>query len=396
MINPPDYSQYISAMTQQGYDLTGKGGQLFDWAKGAGVGLDKTASTVGSRAGQIADTAAGTYPGMMATWQNTYGPLYQAQADDARRMINDLPNTEERYAGKNEADVGQAFDASKASLTRKLQSQGLSMPSIGSTALDTQYAGQRAAAQVAGAEAGRLQARTEARGVTSGAINTGLQIPQVAQGSASTAFAGGQQQIGAPESAVSTTAGAYSPSLGYYSSAFPYLSQWGSTMSNSYNQSLAQFNSEQNSGGGTGALLGAGLGLAGTVAGAYFGGPAGASVGGAAGRAAAGAIYNAEGGMISPGTVVPPGASPSGGAQTDDVAVDVNGAGGAMPSKGAINVGEFIWPKDVVSWRGEQWMQKEVLKARKERQEQTVAAPTMAPPGAGAIQTHRPMQGAPA
>ena len=43
-----------------------------------------------------------------------------------------------------------------------------------------------------------------------------------------------------------------------------------------------------------------------------------------------------------------------------------------------LNAGEFVWPKDVVAWRGEQWMQKEILKARKEREQETVAEPEMA------------------
>lgn len=399
--SPPDYSNYIAHTSAIGNDLVSKGGSLYDWATKAGQGLDTTASTVGNRAGTLADTAAGTYPGLMANWQNTYGPLYQAQADDASRTIKNLPTTEENYAGKYSADVGQAFDATRATQMRTLQSNGLRMPGIASTALDSEYATRRAAAQVAGAEQGRLAARTEARNVTGQAINTGIQIPQVAQGSASLGISAGQQQLGAPESAVSTTAGAYSPSLGYYSAGFPYISQWGQSMGNQYNQQLAQYNANQNSGGGMGALAGAGAGLVGTVAGAYFGGPAGAAAGGSLGSAAGKSLFSKNGGMIQrmanggapgvgPGNVVPPGASPSGGAETDDVHVPIND-GSDAPQHGAINVGEFIWPKDVVAWRGEQWMQKEIIKARKERQEQTVAKPEM-----GAISTQAPGQGAPA
>jgi hypothetical protein len=51
---------------------------------------------------------------------------------------------------------------------------------------------------------------------------------------------------------------------------------------------------------------------------------------------------------------------------------------GSATPKAAINAGEFIFPKDVVQWRGEEWMQKQVAKAREDRQKGTVAAPQMA------------------
>ena len=43
-----------------------------------------------------------------------------------------------------------------------------------------------------------------------------------------------------------------------------------------------------------------------------------------------------------------------------------------------MNQGEFIIPRDVVGWRGEGYYQKDIEKARKER-EGAVAQPTMKP-----------------
>ena len=67
--------------------------------------------------------------------------------------------------------------------------------------------------------------------------------------------------------------------------------------------------------------------------------------------------------------MVEPDMSQSQGAITDDV-----------PAR--LNVGEFVFPKDVVQWRGEAWMQKEIMKARKEREANTVAEPEMGPTSA--------------
>lgn len=55
------------------------------------------------------------------------------------------------------------------------------------------------------------------------------------------------------------------------------------------------------------------------------------------------------------GGAIPTGASPSGGAQVDDVSA-------------RLNAGEFILPKDVVSWIGEKQLQTTIQKARTEKQ----------------------------
>ena len=83
----------------------------------------------------------------------------------------------------------------------------------------------------------------------------------------------------------------------------------------------------------------------------------------------------AEGGVIpddemAEGEMVPQEASPSNGAIPDDIDAEISPSG--RPAK--INAGEFIVPKDVVSWLGEKGMQQFILKARKE-----MGNPDMAP-----------------
>lgn len=57
----------------------------------------------------------------------------------------------------------------------------------------------------------------------------------------------------------------------------------------------------------------------------------------------------------TPGGTVPTHASPTGGQAVDDV-------------KAALTAGEFVLPKDVMEWKGEEWAQKEIIKARQARQ----------------------------
>jgi hypothetical protein len=265
----------------------------------------------------------------------------------------------------------------------------------------------------------------------------------------------GQQSVALPSTAISTTAGAYSPSLGYYQASYPFMAQWGQTMSNAYNQNLAAYNAGEASGGGAGALAGAGIGALGQIGGAYagseggsktisgffsskggmiphlghggtlgtilgtvgriggkvigsiYGGPIGGMIGGKLGGMAGDTLGDvASGNSQYIGEDVGQDAMPTGGdamslwaADGGDVTqpsnnyVDPN----MSPSKGAITddvparlqAGEFVFPEDVVAWRGEQWMHKEIMKARQEREKTTAqsgAEPEMGP----AIDTQQP------
>ncbi len=63
------------------------------------------------------------------------------------------------------------------------------------------------------------------------------------------------------------------------------------------------------------------------------------------------------------GGVIPSSMSPSGGAQTDDVAAHIPQTGG----KAQLNVGEFVIPKDVALWKGQEFFQKMIQQSRKAR-----------------------------
>jgi hypothetical protein len=129
-------------------------------------------------------------------------------------------------------------------------------------------------------------------------------------------------------------------------------------------------------GGMAGSLIGSIWGpigqMAGREIGQKVGGGIGAAVqgdwGGAAESLVEGTpfdfIFN-KGGAVPGANMVPPAASPSGGAQVDDVTAQVS-------------VGEFVMPKDVTAWLGEKHMQGMVEAARAELANRT-AAPEMAP-----------------
>lgn len=390
----PDYSQYISAMTEIGNQGVSWAKDLFSWAKEQGVNLTDIAKTIGTKAGAAADSQQATSDRLMGDWEKTYGPLYQAQAADAERMIKDLPGTEEHYAGKFKADTAMSLDQAKQTQQRNLRAQGFSPSAVASNAIDTMAATGRAAATAAAGESGRYSAREEARNVTKGAIDTGTFLPGVATTMSGQATANRNQSLNAPLAAASTAAGLYSPSLGYYSAAMPYMKTWGDTMAKSYDQALAKYSAEQQASEGD-SPWGAIGGIAGMVGGSFLGpmgGAIGSKIGSSIGSkiAATGGkidglgpkgrkIKFARGGMppeqgMEPdmgmggtGNMITPEMSPSGGETVDDV-----------PS--LLSEGEFVIPERTVDWLGEKFFQNLIMKADREQQEQTVAAPEEASP----------------
>jgi hypothetical protein len=372
----PDYSQYIAEMTKFGEKGQGWADDLFNWAKNLGVNLQNLAGVVSGKAGAAADTAQARADKAWGEYDQ-YGNIRAAQRADAERMYSDLPGTEEHYAGKFGADTSQAMDQAQASVMRDMRSKGFAPSAIATGAIGTTAALQRAAAVTAAGETGRMQARTEARNVGQAAINTGATIPGVAATEEGVATANRNQQVNAPLAAASTSAGLYSPSLGFYSAALPYMKEWGDTMKTQRSQDIqaAQVNAQNDDGGFMSTILP----LAGGIAGSYFG-PMGSAIGSSMGKAIGSKMTAAGGGRIprgrryagggaidtsapmNGGNYVPEEASPSNGAAVDDVP--------AM-----VSAGEFVIPKRTVDWLGDKFFQKLIQKTDAEIDQDTTAAP---------------------
>lgn len=82
--------------------------------------------------------------------------------------------------------------------------------------------------------------------------------------------------------------------------------------------------------------------------------------------------YYAKGGAIQ--GALPSAASPSGGRQTDDIQAPIAGGG-----KAHLNADEFVIPKDVALWKGQEFFQKLIMQSRKARVTQSPAQPTQQP-----------------
>jgi hypothetical protein len=411
--NPPDYSNFISNTSGVASKLQGYGQNLYDWATNAGTNLSNLASTVSTNAGNFANWATGQAQGALSNFNSMYGPLVQAQVKNATDFMTNLPQTMESWAGKYGADAATSIDQAKATQTRKLQGEGLDAPSIGTAAIDSAAGNQRALAITSASEQGRMAAQNYGNTLVTGA-EQGLQ-PLLGEesGLAGQGAQYGNLQMGAPESAISTTAGAYQPYLSSYSTAAPYSNAGLTAMQDTYQNQLGQMQANQNA--SSGSFMSTALpmiaGLAGSALLPGVGTALGAGVGSMMGpvtqslmgsmtrKAATGGVIQrlAPGGIPMAGRTVPAALSPSGGAHVDDVNAVVDGD---PSNKAAINTGEFIMPRTATEWYGEKFMQNLVAKAHKERQEKTVAAPQAGPPPPGmpqaALNVRPPMMGAPA
>ena len=172
-----------------------------------------------------------------------------------------------------------------------------------------------------------MATETTGRALRSEAINVGRGYPGQIAGQYGTAIQGG---AGAVNSALAQTAsGAQTMGTGaqYMGLQNQSLGTWSGALNAGYQNQLGAYNAaNQDSGWGTA------LGLAGSAA----------------------IKFLADGGMTTGGDV-PDDASPTGGGAIDDV-----------PAR--LTAGEFVVPKDVASWKGEEYFQKLIDQSRKAKE----------------------------
>jgi hypothetical protein len=251
------------------------------------------------------------------------------------------PERQQYEAAKAERDVAAKMAAARATAQDRLESYGVDPSQTRSAALDLGSRVAEGAATAAAGNAARDQAaavgrqlRSEAIQTAASGFNKGLQSTQ----------AGTQSGVQAlnPQLAV-TASGAQTLGTGpqWTQIGSGAAGSWGDTQTAAYNAQMEKYKADQESGGGWGKLLGAGLSFA-----SHF----------LPGMQEGGAIPEGPG-------VIPAEASPSGGAIPDDVAAQTDQG---QPLQ--VNAGEFVVPKDVVGWLGEKGLQQIILKSRKEMQ----------------------------
>jgi len=349
----PDYSPIIDAYNAISQHASERGDEAYAWAK------DQVANNK--------DLIDQITKGNLDT-QNLFSQAAKdqlASATETQREATDYLRSErDRYRdpayvqndmGAAQANVGQAFDAARQSSIRELESFGINPASTRYAGLDTAVRTQRAAAQAA---AGTTAARQDQ--ALADAANDKL----LGQGNTAMGQSGALSTIGtgAGGAAVSnnlagTASGAnvLGTDLAWTGTRSNALGGAANTMNQQFNNQAKSDEMSNNASSGIGSALGLGASIASKF------------------------IGFAEGGAIpdaADGGEIPPEASPSGGAVTDDVPASAPGVPNIR-----LNGGEFIIPKDVSSWMGEKFFQDMITKARKAMGPAVGGPPGGQPPG---------------
>lgn len=361
---PPDYSA-IAAASEAAAKLSFElGKEQLAWAKEQ-YGKD---SAIISKVVDAALARQAQNDEAALSDRQRYEEVYQPLEDKLVKEAEDYSSPErmEQKAGEASAEVAQQFDAQRRAAAQNLEAYGVDPTSTRYAALDMGSRVQQAAAQAGAANNAREQTEATGRAMRSEAINVGRGYPGQIAGTYGTALQSGNAAVNSAIGGTASGAATMGTGNQWVNSGNQGLNTWGNTLNMGYNNQLAQFNANQQASSGLGGLFG--------------------SVLGAAGNAGGFANLFAEGGAVpevTPGGNVPTSASPTGGKAIDDV-----------PAR--LTAGEFVVPKDAVSWYGERHFQQLIDKGRKEREGATAKpeyaimppqAPTFSSRPAGAIPT---------
>lgn len=289
-----------------------------------------------------------------------YENIYQPLEDQAAREAADYSNAERTNLemGKAQATVAQNFEAQRNAAAANLEAYGVDPTSTRFAALDANSRIQEAAAKAGAGNNARTQTEAIGRALRSEAINVGRGYPGQVAGTYGTAIQSANSGVNSALAGTASGASTMGTGTQWTGMGQNGLMNTSNIQNAGYNSQLAQYNANQASSSGLGTLAGGLLGAAGS-AGGFAPLFAGFAEGGAVGE------------NVTSGGNIPVEASASRGKAIDDVP--------AM-----LTAGEFVVPKDVMAWKGEEFFQNMIKKAREAKPQapakaQYKAVPDQAP-----------------
>lgn len=335
----PDYGPLIEASknsSQLAYDLAKK---QFEWAKKTYNENKQVSKIVIDKALGMMDRQDQWAQADRKRYETIFQPLEEQLAKDAQDF--NTPQRQEQEAGKAEADVAAQFEQARDTAQQRLEAFGVDPSQTRQGALDLGTRIAEAAAQSSAGNQARDRTMREGWMLRDSAINVGNKLPAQTLAEIQGSGQSGNQSVNTGLATTASGAQTMGTSPTWQGLGNQGLGIWGNILNTQFGNQMDAWKANQSSSSGIGSLLGA--------------------VGGIA------TAFMADGGAIpDPGATpphpgaIPASASPSGGAIPDDVPAVIDGQGPAR-----LNAGEFVFPKDVMAFKGEEWAQKEIIKARK-------------------------------
>lgn len=327
---PPDYSQLAAASEKSAEYSYKLGREQLDWAKEQYAQDRVISDRVINRAMEIMDANQLAAEQDRTFYTENYRPLEQDLIRDAQTYGS--AERRELEMGKAEANVAQQFEQARRAATRNLESFGIDPSSTRYAALDIGVRTNQAAATAAAGNQANSQVDAISRALRSEAINVGKGYPGQVAATYGTALQSGNQAVNSGLATTASGANTMGTATQWQGLGNQAVGTWGNILNMGYQNQMDAWKANQSNSSGIGSALGMGLGLLTTP------------------------LKGTMLGMLADGGAVPEAASPTRGQAVDDV-----------PAR--LNAGEFVVPKEVVSWVGEKTMHQMIEKAKKEKTE---------------------------
>jgi hypothetical protein len=345
----PDYTSLVSSDEAAATTQAQTSADQLAWAKQQYASDSATTGKVVASDLQDQQTSDANATKDRAEYDTVYQPLENQYASEAANWNStERQNTQ---AGAAVSDVAQQYAAARTSSAAALESYGVDPSTTRAQALDVGTRTAQAAASAAAATTARNTSVNEGLAMQQNAIATGNTYSAKIAADQSAANTAGNSAVNNTLNTTASGANTMGTASTWAGLANESNSSAANTLTQGYDASLGQYNADTASSNSLWSGIGS---LTGAIA------------GGSVGRWAARKVTSlAEGGVVAqqavplpgpdqtgaPTQAVPDGASPSNGQAVDDVHAD-------------LTAGEIVIPKDVASWKGEEFFQKLAVKSR--------------------------------
>lgn len=263
-----------------------------------------------------------------------YEQVYQPLEDNLVKEFQnyDSPERREQERGRAMADVSASFDAQRRNALQRLESYGVDPSQTRNAALDIGVRTQQAAAMAGAGTASNRATEQTGRALRAEAINIGKGLPSNVAASYGQSLQAGNSQVGNANQTTSTSGNAMQGANSFLNTSISGAGQAGNTMTQGYQNQMAQYNANQAS--TTGML---------------------SAVGGIAG------MFMADGGKTRKALPI----ADDGSFESQPGAIDYGeGDGSGIDDQVPIQAskGEYIIPADVVRIKGEEFFDRLVEK----------------------------------
>lgn len=325
---PPDLTPQAEASEEIARINQQTAREQLDWAR---------EQDVNNRA--ILDRVLGVQlPIMEETFQNAqtdrarYEQTFQPIEDNLIKEFNDYgsPERMDTERGRAIADVSSAFESQRRNAAARLESYGIDPSQTRSQALDIGMRTAQAAAQASAADAATQRVENTGRALRADAINIGRGMPSQAAQSYGQSIAAGQAGLGGANATSANSANLANSSLGFSGQALQGYNQGANIRTQGYQNQMAGIEMQN-------ANAAAGWNTAASL------------VGGVAG------MMMEKGGPVTEKGALPVPVIP----------------GGTDRKPALLTPGEYVVPRDVVRFKGEEFFEKLIAKSRENKQGMT-------------------------